>query len=283
LATVSSLFVYPIKSCQGLSLTSLVCGERGPLNDRRWMVIDDRGRFVSQRENPRLSLIAPFFYGDQLVATAPGAASLRLDDRKTTRCRVSVWNFEGEAEDLGEECARWFTEILEQSCRVVRFADDVHRAVSKSHTALNAEVAFSDGYPLLLVSLESWSELNRHLEVPVPMSRFRPNVVLRGCQPFQEDEWQTLAVPQLTLDLVKPCERCKITTLNPDTLEYGIEPLATLAKFRRGPKGVLFGQNAVHHGPGVIEVGDNVTVLAERTSLNPKQPEPVPPTPAAKT
>jgi hypothetical protein len=178
---------------------------------------------------------------------------------------VRVWDDELQAEDLGDECARWFTTVLDQSCRVVRFCAEVRRHVSRRHTDLRGEVAFADGYPLLVLSLESLSELNRRLKTPLPMLRFRPNVVLRDCQPFQEDEWQTLAAPGLRFDLVKPCVRCKITTLNPDTLEYGKEPLRTLAKFRNGEKGVLFGQNAVHHGPGTLRVGDRLEVVAMRS------------------
>src|SRR5690606_13803071 len=125
-------------------------------------------------------------------------------------------------------------------------------------------------YPLLVISLESLADLNRRLEEPLPMRRFRPNVVVRDCQPFEEDEWQTLAAPELRFDLVKPCTRCKITTLNPDTLEYGKEPLATLAKFRRTDDGVVFGQNGVAHGTGRLRVGEPIEVV----SLYPEERRP---------
>jgi hypothetical protein len=174
--------------------------------------------------------------------------------------RVTVWDDETMAEDLGDECARWFTDVIEQSCRVVTFPPDEHRRVSREYSERDAEVAFADGYPLLLVSLESLAELNRRLREPLPVARFRPNVVVRDCQPFQEDEWLTLRAPHLGFDLVKPCTRCKITTLNPHTLEYGKEPLRTLAKFRRHGDGVIFGQNGIHHGPGRLVVGDPIEI-----------------------
>lgn len=264
--TVSSLFVYPIKSARGISVFSLEVDRRGPVFDRRYMVVDDRGKFLTQRENPRLSTLSPRLVAETLVVNAPEMPDFELPPPSAERVEVEVWGFRCLAEDLGDATARWFTDALEQSCRVVRFSDAVHRAVSKRHTDLDAEVAFADGYPLLVISLESLSELNRRLEVPLPMSRFRPNVVVRDCQPFEEDEWQTVVAPELVFDLVKPCERCKITTLNPDTLEYGKEPLATLAKFRRSKGGVSFGQNAVPHGPGRLRVGDVLRVESRRSA-----------------
>jgi uncharacterized protein YcbX len=266
--TVSSLFVYPLKSARGISLLELAFDSRGPVPDRRWMLVDDRGAFLTQRENPRLALLSPEFDGDGLVVSAPDTNPIRLPRRGKARTKVNVWRHETLAEDLGDECARWFTDVLEQSCRVVSFPDDQHRPVSRSHTDLSAEVCFSDGYPLLLLSLESLAELNRRLHEPLPMSRFRPNVVVRDCQPFEEDEWKTLAAPGLRFDLVKPCVRCKITTLNANTLEYGKEPLRTLAKFRRNEDGVIFGQNGVHHGPGKLAVGDLIQVESLHPSLS---------------
>lgn len=262
--TVSSLFVYPLKSAQGISVLELPFDERGAVPDRRWMVVDDRGSFLTQRENPRLSLIAPRLDGDGLIVAAPDRPPLRLAASGRRRTRVVVWDFETDAEDLGDACARWFTDVLEQSCRVVHFPKGAHRTVSQEHTGIAAEVAFSDGYPLLLLSLESWAELNRRSGEPLPMSRFRPNVVVRDCQPFEEDEWRTVQAPGLRFDLVKPCTRCKITTLNPHTLEYGKEPLRTLAKFRRREEGVIFGQNGVHHGPGKLAVGDSLHIESLR-------------------
>jgi uncharacterized protein len=260
--TVSSLFIYPIKSAQGISLLEMELDERGPRHDRRYMVVDDRGVFLTQRENPRMALLEPYMKGDTVVVTAPKMPSLELPMTGERRSAVRVWGFECEADDLGDKVARWLTDVLEQSCRAVKFPDGLRREVSKRHSALDAEVAFADGYPLLLISLESLADLNRRLDDPVPMRRFRPNVVVRDCQPFEEDEWKTLAAPGLRFDLVKPCTRCKITTLNPDTLEYGKEPLATLAKFRRRADGVIFGQNGIHHGKGRLLVGDPIEVVS---------------------
>lgn len=268
--TVSSLFIYPIKSGQGISLLELEVGPRGAVHDREYLVVDDRGMFLTQRENPRMALLTPTLDGNICTVHAPEAPELELPLRGDRKTNVRVWGFECPADDLGDDVARWFTDVLEQSVRVVRFADEVHRPVSKRHSELDAEVAFSDGYPLLLISLESLADLNRRLEEPLPMRRFRPNVVVRDCQPFEEDEWKTLAAPELRFDLVKPCTRCKITTLNPDTLEYGKEPLATLAKFRRRADGVVFGQNGIAHGPGRLRVGDPVEVV----SLHDGQEEP---------
>jgi uncharacterized protein len=264
---VSSLFVYPIKSCRGIACAELKFGTRGILHDREWMIVDPKGRFITLRDNALMAQIQPQLdTAGELVLTAPGVDSLQVPSREaaTARRPVRVWGFEGEAIDLGEQCSAWVTRVLGERCRLVRFADDVHRFVSQKYTSLQAQVSFADGYPVLLTSLESLAELNRRLEEPLPMYRFRPNIVVRNGQPFEEDTWAQLQVGELSLSLVKPCDRCVATTVDQDTLRRGPEPLRTLARFRRAKHGVLFGQNAVHHGPGIMTVGDELVVTATK-------------------
>ncbi len=258
--TVSSLFIYPIKSCQGLSLTEMQFGARGPLLDRNWMVVDGAGRFITQRECPRLALVQPTLEGDRLTVHCQGFDSLPIPAGGEQRTEVRVWNFTGPAVDLGADVTAWFTRVLRTPARLVRFDEAVHRATSTRHTDLTSEVTFSDGYPALLVSLESLGDLNRRLTAPLPMNRFRPNIVVRDCPPFAEDTWSRIEAPDLELAVVKPCTRCAITTVNQQTGETGKEPLRTLATFRKTDDGVIFGQNCVHTGPGTLRIGDELHV-----------------------
>lgn len=253
---VSALFIYPIKSCASVSVTELVCTPRGLQDDRRFMVVDSDGQAITQRENPRLAHIQPLVTATGLRVSYEGKAATTFDFGSKLRRTVKVWSYSGEALDLGDEAADWFSTFIEQSCRLVEFAPDGHRAVSKSHTALDAETQFADGYPILVASIESLSDLNRRLTVPVPMNRFRPNVVVRDVAPFAEDGWKVLDLPRLRLHIVKPCERCVIVTTNQVTLERQKEPLRTLATFRNFDGRVCFGQNAVPEASGTIALGD---------------------------
>lgn len=256
MAVISSLFVYPIKSCAGISLQRMEFDALGPKHDRRWMVVDENGRFLTQRENPKLALIQPRLEGDRLKVTRSGADELVVPSEATSETTVSVWRFRGIADDLGDTTAAWFAEALGRPCRLVRFHPGVVRATSQQHTQTQSQVAFADGYPVLLASLESLGELNRRLLEPVTMNRFRPNLVVRNVQPFAEDHWSTLHAPALSLEVVKPCKRCVITTVNQANAEVGREPLKTLATFRKQEGEVVFGQNCVHLSNGVLQVGD---------------------------
>lgn len=259
---VSALFIYPIKSCASVSVTELVYTERGVMNDRRFMVVDLDGRAITQRENPRLAHVFPSLTKDGLLVSYEGKAPTTFAVGCKTRRTVEVWSYQGEALDLGDDAADWFSTFIEQACRLVEFAPDGDRPVSQNHTSLAAQTQFTDGYPLHLTTIESLSELNRRLRTPVPMNRFRPNLVLRDVAPFAEDSWKVLAFPGLRLHVVKPCERCAITTTNQITLERHKEPLRTLASFRSFDGRVCFGQNAVPEAPGVLKLGEIAEVMA---------------------
>jgi uncharacterized protein YcbX len=226
------------------------------------MVVDLQGRAITQRENPRLAHVFPTLTNDGLLVSYEGKAPTTFAVGRKTRRKVEVWSYQGEALDLGEDTADWFSTFIEQPCRLVEFAPDGHRPVSRSHTSLIAQTQFSDGYPIHLATIESLSELNRRLTTPVPMNRFRPNVVLRDVAPFAEDLWKVLAFPELRLHVVKPCERCVISTTNQITLERHKEPLRTLATFRTFDGRVCFGQNAVPEAPGILRLGDVAEVFS---------------------
>lgn len=259
---VSALFIYPIKSCAAVSVTELTYTPRGVLNDRRFMVVSLDGQAITQRENPRLAHVQPMLTAAGLHVSYDGKAATTFAVGRKTRRPVRVWSYSGEALDLGDDAADWFSTFIEQPCRLVEFAPDAQRSVSQSHTELVAQTQYSDGYPLLVTTIESLSELNRRLTVPVPMNRFRPNVVMRDAAPFEEDRWKVLVFPALRLHLVKPCERCVITTTNQVTLERQKEPLRTLATFRNFGGRVCFGQNAVPEAEGHIRQGELALVEA---------------------
>ncbi len=259
--TVSSLFVYPIKSCAGLPVVEMPFDARGPSWDRRWMVVDEDGKFVTQRTHPHMARIHPRLSDDGLRITSRGFDPLDVRP-KGKRREVSVWNYRGRALDVGDEAANWFSSVLRSPVRLVTFDETTHRKTSLRHTQIPSEIAFADGYPALLVSIESLTDLNRRLEQSLPMNRFRPNIVVRDCHPFEEDTWSELHAPELVLSVVKPCERCAITTVDQRTGLKGKEPLRTLSQFRRADNGVIFGQNCVHHGAGVLRVGDDLRVVS---------------------
>src|SRR5690606_27102370 len=230
---VSSLFIYPIKSCAGISVIDLHYRAGKLVGDRQYMVVDEEGRGLTQRTCPRLALVKPTGASDgSVIVHGNGLPSFPIPPPTERRVRVRLWEYDDEAVDMGDEAARWFSEILERECRLVMFAPEKSRPISQKHTSLAAEAQFTDGYPVLLATVESLSELNRRLTIPVPMNRFRPNVVLRACAAFAEDDWRLVRLPRLTLHVVKPCERCIVTTIDQDTLERSKEPLRPLSMFR---------------------------------------------------
>jgi uncharacterized protein len=261
--SVSALHVYPIKSCRGLELKAVRFDHLGPLYDRRFMVVGEDGGFLTQRELPRMALIEPRLGPTALQVSAPGMPQLKvaMTQRGAQRIEVSVWGHRGPAEDAGDHAADWFSAVLERPCRLVRFPDDGVRPIGRGRVPFDAGIAFADGYPVLLLSEASLADLNGRLQQQVPMNRFRPNLVVRDCEPFAEDGWKRVRIGDVVLEVVKPCVRCAITTVDQRTGAAGKEPLATLATYRARDHEVLFGQNCVHHAPGSVRVGDEVEVL----------------------
>lgn len=271
---VTGLFVYPIKSCAGTPLDVAELGDRGIQHDREFMLVDPDNHFLTQRQLPRMALIHPNRTADALELTAPGMRALRLTPRLAgERRQLTVWRDQVGAIDQGPEVAQWLSTYLDKPCRLVRHADDAVRRVDAEFARQPTDqVSFADGFPLLLISEESLAELNTRLPEALPMNRFRPNVVVRGARTaYAEDTWQEISVGGVCFSLVKACARCAITTTDQATAERGIEPLATLATYRRVARGVLFGQNLIHHRRGTIRVGDTVRIehAKLRTALSP--------------
>jgi uncharacterized protein YcbX len=261
--SVSALHVYPIKSCRGLDLKAVRFDALGPLYDRRFMLVDDNGAFLTQRVLPRMALIEARLGPTSLQVSAPQMPALKvaMTQRDAKRIEVAVWDHRGEAEDAGGNAAEWFSQFLERSCRLVRFPEDAVRAVDESYAKAPARVGFADAFPVLLLSEASLEDLNSRMKQKLPMNRFRPNVVVRGCEPYAEDGWKRLRIGDLVLHVVKPCTRCTIPSVDQLTGRRSEDPNVTLATYRQRDNAVLFGQNCVHEGPGSLRIGDEVEVL----------------------
>jgi len=261
MAHVSQLLVYPLKGCRGVPVPVAEPDARGLSGDRRWMVVDEAGRFLSQRTEPRLALVRAMLDAGGLVLEAPGMPPLAVSRRVEAPLRqVTVWDDSGQARDGGAEASRWLTGHLGRPAALVQLDEGFERTASPEY-APGVPLAFNDAYPVLIIGEGSLAELNRRMERPLPMDRFRPNLVVSGSEPFAEDGWRRIRVGTAVLRLVKPCVRCVATTVDQQTTDRGPEPLRTLATFRRWNGGVIFGQNTVVERPGPMRVGDLVEVL----------------------
>jgi uncharacterized protein YcbX len=261
--TLTGLTIYPIKAARGIPAEQSVVDSFGLRYDRRWMVVNPLGEFLSQRTHPRLALIVPSFDDGKLRITAPEMPPLELplDPKDAVRSRVAVWRDTCSASWLGEEAGDWFSEFLACDCSLVHMPDRVVRPADPVYAPQGVRVSFADSFPFLLISEESLEDLNRRLTVPVPMNRFRPNLVVAGGGPYAEDGWSRISIGDLPMRVVKPCGRCVVTTTDQTTAERGKEPLRTLAKYRNQGGEVMFGQNVVHESGGTLRVGDPVRLL----------------------
>jgi uncharacterized protein YcbX len=252
---IASLAVHPVKSCRGLAVERARVEATGlaidGARDREWMVIDARGRFVTQRELPRMALIEPVIAGGRIALHVPGCAPLAVGADGDAR-EVAVWRSHVRGFDAGDAVAGALSSFLGQPLRLVRFDDGQPRRCNPDYAGNSgATTLFADGYPVLVVGSASLDDLNARLGSSgfpaVPMNRFRPNVVVDGLEPYDEDHVDTIAVGDVVLKLVKPCTRCEITTTDQGSGRRNLEPLRTLATYRRDDRlaGVTFGMNAI--------------------------------------
>jgi len=249
-AALTGLFVYPIKSCRGIEQERAQLAATGFEGDRHWMLVRPNGRFVTQRELPRMALVETRLTATSLRLAAPGMAPLEVSrDAAGVARNVTVWKFEGRGLDCGDAAAAWASKYLETPLRLVSFDPSAPRVCNPEWTAATRAVTeFSDGYPILVISRASLADLNARLPQSLPMERFRPNIVIDGVEAYDEDRMHELRAGPVTLRLVKPCTRCSITTTDQSKGAVdGVEPLRTLKEYRYDPqlRGVLFGQNAI--------------------------------------
>ena len=267
---LSALHIYPVKGLKGIALGEAQCTDRGLRHDRRWMVVDADGRFLSQREHPRMATVWTEIGDGVLSLAAPDAGSVEvpLDAGATRAARmpVRVWASVVEAVPVSTYADAWLSDYLGQPCRLVYMPDGTRRESAEKYAGPGRLVGFADGFAYLLIGEASLADLNARLAArghsALPMNRFRPNLVVSGSPPFAEDGWGEIRVGDAVLRAVKPCGRCQVTTTDQATGEVaGPEPLATLATFREsGEFGVMFGMNLVTVKEGKIRAGDAVEI-----------------------
>jgi len=248
-ATVTDLFIYPVKSTRGIARAAVRIAATGFEWDRQWMLIDHKGTFLSQRTHPQLAQIVPAVAPDALTLRHPRLAPLTVPFAgHGKRFEVSVHRDRCVGIDQGQEAAAWVSAAAGQAVRLVRVPPDPARRANRKFTgAVDAPMGFADGFPMLVCNQASLDDLNARMPAPIPMERFRPNIVLEGLAPWAEDRIDTLSIGPLTLRLVKPCTRCAIPSIDQRTGARSTDPLPVLRPFRfdRELLGVTFGENAV--------------------------------------
>lgn len=261
--SLAQLTSFPIKSCAPSHLAEAEVGPLGLHGDRRWMLVDSSARFVSGRKVPSLALVAVVHLDGGLRVCVGGSSAELMLLSSGTRRVVQVWGDTVDALDCGDEAARWFSDYCGMAVRLVEFDALSRRLVDPDHAEPGDQVAFADGYPILLLSQASVDALSERVGRPMSVWRFRPNLVVDGCAPHEEDLWRRIRIGDVLLDVVKPCTRCVFTTVDPDTgcFDADGEPLRTLKTYRRLGSGICFGQNVIPRSGGRIRVGDAVEVL----------------------
>jgi uncharacterized protein YcbX len=260
-ATLTEVWIYPVKGLRGHRVERATVEARGLVGDRRCMVVDARGRFVTQREHPNLvRLRATWEEGSVVLADDRSRESIALTERGA-EVTVTVWSSTVLARELPRGSA-WLARALGGDYRLVVLPDDVVRAVTSASGRAGDQVSFADAFPVLLASESSRRDLERRAGCPLVMERFRPNLVVDGLAPWSEDDVERFVVGALSLANRKPCDRCSVTTIDPETAATGKEPLKTLATFRARDGKVYFGVNLVPQGDGVVAVGDIVVTSA---------------------
>jgi uncharacterized protein YcbX len=268
---LSEIWIYPVKSLGGISLQEAIVTERGLENDRRWLLVDNEGNFLTQRQYPQLAVFQPEIDDDFLTITYLKNPDKVLKVKVNTQTSgkkiiVKVWDDTMEALEVNEEANTWFSELLEMPVKLVVMPEETRREVDKKYALTGEEItSFADAYPFLVIGQSSLNDLNTRLEKPVLMNRFRPNLVFTGGKAYEEEHWFEVQIGKATFWGVKPCARCILTTIDQKSGEKtGKEPLYTLSTYRKAGKRVLFGQNLLVSVLDKIQVGDEIKVKSTK-------------------
>ena len=261
--TVNELTIYPVKSLGAMNLSRMRFDEFGPTRDRRYVVADRNGRFVTQREHSRMTLVQVDMCGDALEFSAPGMTPLSLTapPAGASRRDIVVWRDNVQACDAGDAAAAWLSSFIGAEVRLFHMPDDSVRPVDPQYGRAGDRVGFADGFPVLLIGAASVAEFNRALPEPIESLRFRPNIVVAGALPYAEDNWRRVRIGSIEFDVVKPCSRCVVPSIDPKTAQKQAVVVQTLARLRRKDNAVYFGQNLIPRGRGEIALNDAVVVL----------------------
>jgi hypothetical protein len=268
--TVASIHIYPVKAVRAVDLAEVPVERCGLAGDRRWLVVEPDGRFITQRTEPTLALVgARYLTGGSLHLSADGQSPLTVpapaEGHGAEMVWVNVWRSKVRAAAAGDQADGWFSRFLGRPVRLVHLDDPARRQVDPEFAGPGDRVSFADGYPLLLTALGSLDALGRWLiedgQPAVPMTRFRPSVVVAGTAPWAEDGWRRIQIGPATFRVAKPCGRCVVTTIDQQTGQRGRQPLAMLGRRRRFGQQLVFGQNLIPDVTGTIRIGDPVRIL----------------------
>jgi len=261
---VSRLYVHPVKSLGGIRVQEYAIDRFGPHWDRRWLVVDSQGQFITQRQQARMALVKSELTNGTVTLSAPGQASVQFsaaDFSTGTPIRVQVWRDQCDAVTGPGHLDAWLQQFLGLDCRLAFMPDQSRRAVNPDYAKAGETVGFADGFPLLLATEESLQDLNGRMSISIGMERFRPNLVIKGATAFAEDSWKRIRVGDMEFNVAKPCSRCAIPTIDPATAQKQPEVFKTLKSYRQRDGDVFFGQNLLPVGTGTIRAGDPVTIL----------------------
>lgn len=270
---VSRLYIYPIKSLGGISLPQVNITDRGFEYDRRWMLIDDKNNFLTQREFAVMALLQVKIEtnGLKVFHQERGEDSIVIPfvPQKSERVETNIWGVPCRPLLVSDAADSWFSKVLSISCRLVYMDDETQVAVDEKYTVNDSLTSFSDGYPILMISEASLADLNSRLEETLPMNRFRPNLIISNTSAFEEDSMKEFEINGITFYGVKPSARCVMTTIDQSTAEKGKEPLRTLATYRSSNNKIYFGENVIAAEGGGIRTGDEVVIKKRKEKLFP--------------
>jgi uncharacterized protein YcbX len=262
---LSSIYTYPIKSLGEIKLESAIVERRGLKYDRRWMLVDKSGMFITQRKYPEMALLQVEIKSNGLKVSHKIKKLSPLDIPFETKPEklidTTIWNDRCPAVHVSNHVDKWFSSVLRTKCRLVYMPDKTERRVNPKYSSKENVVSFADGFPFLLIGEESLNLLNKKLKHPVSLNRFRPNIVFSGGEPHDEDNWKEFRIGDVIFNAVKPCARCVITTIDQTNAIKSREPLETLSTYRKKGNKVLFGQNLVHKKAGNIKAGDSIKII----------------------
>jgi uncharacterized protein YcbX len=261
---LSELYIYPVKSLGGISVKEAEVTDRGLKYDRRWMLLDSTGKFLTQRTHPQMALIKVDVSKDTLFfrnIKNTDQFSVGINETISKKISATIWNDQVELLQVNTIADEWFSQNLNTRCKFAFMPEETKRLVDESYAQNNEITNLSDGYPFLIIGQASLDDLNSKLAEKIPMNRFRPNLVFTGGLPFEEDTMKKFSIGGITFYSVKPCGRCVVTTINQNTAQKSEEPLKTLASYRTFGNKINFGMNLLHKGSGTIKIGDEIIII----------------------
>ncbi|WP_159470036.1 MOSC domain-containing protein [Dyadobacter sp. 3J3] len=270
---LSEIWIYPVKSLGGIRQKKAHVKEEGLQYDRRWMIVDEKGKFLTQRVNANMALLDVEIFDKGLMIShrlqVGNQILVPFESISRQTIQVKVWDDIVLARTVCDQADKWLSSQLGKNVRIVEMSEHSLRKMDPAYTGKEAKVSFADDFPYLLISEGSLQDLNSRLEQPVTMNRFRPNFIISGTEPFAEDSWKKIRIGQVEFIVAKPCERCVMVSIDPETGQKSSEPLKTLATYRKVDKNIFFGQNLVSLQNGILLEGDEI-VITDQDYQKPK-------------